>query len=66
MGDRGMTLWFTGLPSAGKSTIAECVMRRLHAHGVRSETVDGDDLRRNLTRASKACTPNSATVISRV
>lgn len=49
MGDRGMTLWFTGLPSAGKSTIAECVMRRLHAQGVRSETLDGDDLRRNLT-----------------
>jgi adenylylsulfate kinase len=44
-----MTVWLTGLPSAGKSTIAEGVRDRLCGSGLRSAVLDGDDLRRNLT-----------------
>jgi adenylylsulfate kinase len=47
--DRGLTLWLTGLPSAGKSTIADGVVRRLRASDVRCEALDGDDVRRGLT-----------------
>jgi adenylylsulfate kinase len=48
--DVGATLWLTGLPSAGKSTIAEGVARLLRADGVRVQVLDGDDLRAELTR----------------
>jgi bifunctional enzyme CysN/CysC len=43
-------LWFTGLPGAGKSTLANLVERRLHAHGLHSMLLDGDDLRFGLNR----------------
>ncbi|WP_410643351.1 adenylyl-sulfate kinase [Amycolatopsis sp. lyj-346] len=46
----GMTVWLTGLPSAGKSTIARGVAERLRARGRRVEVLDGDELRRGLTR----------------
>jgi adenylylsulfate kinase len=47
---RGMTVWLTGLPSAGKSTIALGAADRLRAAGRRVEVLDGDEIRRNLTR----------------
>lgn len=49
LADRGATVWFTGLPSAGKSTIARGVAERLRAAGHRVEVLDGDEIRRNLT-----------------
>jgi adenylylsulfate kinase len=45
----GRTVWLTGLPSAGKSTIAKGVSELLRADGIPVEVLDGDDLRRNLT-----------------
>jgi adenylylsulfate kinase len=45
----GCTLWLTGLPSAGKSTIARALAQRLIAEGHRVEVLDGDVLRENLT-----------------
>ena len=48
--DRGITVWLTGLPSAGKSTIAKGVAERLRADGQSVEVLDGDEIRRNLTR----------------
>lgn len=45
----GATLWFTGLPSAGKSTIAHAVADRLRADGVRVEVLDGDLVRPHLS-----------------
>ena len=48
--DQGMTVWLTGLPSAGKSTIALGVADRLRASGRRVQVLDGDEIRRNLTR----------------
>ena len=41
----GATLWFTGLPSAGKSTIAHAVADRLRATGQRVQVLDGDEVR---------------------
>jgi bifunctional enzyme CysN/CysC len=43
-------LWFTGLPSAGKSTIANLVEARLHAGGVHTLLLDGDNVRHGLSR----------------
>lgn len=44
----GVTIWFTGLPSCGKSTIAEALAGRLKEKGVRVERLDGDIVRRHL------------------
>jgi adenylylsulfate kinase len=44
----GLTVWFTGLSSAGKTTIANEVRRRLLIHGIRNEVLDGDSLRQHL------------------
>lgn len=46
---QGFCLWLTGLPSAGKSTIAREVERRLRDRGVRTELLDGDEVRRGLS-----------------
>jgi adenylylsulfate kinase len=45
----GATVWLTGLPSAGKSTIALALAERLRGEGHRVELLDGDDLRAHLT-----------------
>ena len=47
-GHRSIALWFTGLPSSGKSTIAHAVEKRLHEMGVRTYTFDGDNVRHGL------------------
>jgi adenylylsulfate kinase len=41
----GATIWFTGLPSAGKSTIAHALADRLVAAGHRVQVLDGDEVR---------------------
>ena len=43
--DRGFVVWFTGLPGAGKSTLARIVGRRLEAHGLRVDSLDGNVVR---------------------
>jgi sulfate adenylyltransferase len=48
--ERGFCLWFTGLPSAGKSTIAEMVATRLMEQGRRVTLLDGDVVRTHLSR----------------
>jgi adenylylsulfate kinase len=45
----GATVWLTGLPSAGKTTIAAAVAERLRGEGHRVELLDGDEVRTNLT-----------------
>ncbi|WP_069172002.1 adenylyl-sulfate kinase [Streptomyces griseus] len=44
-GERGATVWLTGLPSAGKSTIAAAAAERMRAAGRRVEVLDGDEMR---------------------
>lgn len=47
----GFTIWLTGLPRAGKSTVAGVVAGRLRALGVqRIEVLDGDEVREGLCR----------------
>ncbi|HEU5002518.1 MAG TPA: adenylyl-sulfate kinase [Actinomycetota bacterium] len=48
--DRGVVIWLTGLPSAGKSTVAEAVAVALKARGERVELLDGDLVRENLSK----------------
>jgi adenylylsulfate kinase len=48
--DRGFVLWLTGLPGAGKTTLAYGVMNRLKAMGKRVEVLDGDEIRKGLSR----------------
>ena len=45
-----MTLWFTGLSSAGKSTISKAVQEKLWARGCKVELLDGDVVRQHLCR----------------
>ena len=45
-----MTVWLTGLPSAGKSTIARALEKRLLDEGVPVEVLDGDVVRTHLTK----------------
>ena len=49
-GHRGAVLWFTGLPAAGKSTIALAVEQRLFERGFQAYALDGDNVRSGLCR----------------
>lgn len=48
--DQGFCVWFTGLPSAGKSTIAEILTRILMERGRRVTLLDGDVVRTHLSK----------------
>lgn len=43
-------VWFTGLSGAGKSTIADLVEKRLHARGMHTYLLDGDNIRHGLNK----------------
>lgn len=46
----GLTIWLTGLPSSGKTTLAHGLAARLDEAGHRVELLDGDAVRTHLTR----------------
>jgi adenylylsulfate kinase len=46
----GATIWLTGLPSSGKSTLAQAAAAMFTADGYSTEILDGDDLRAHLSR----------------
>ena len=46
----GFTLWMTGLPGSGKSTLAGILKAKLEAQGRRVEILDGDEVRKGLSR----------------
>jgi adenylyl-sulfate kinase len=46
----GLTLWFTGLSGAGKSTIAQIVEHQLAERDLKVEVLDGDVVRTNLSK----------------
>lgn len=48
-GQRGATIWFTGLPASGKSTLAVAVERALVEAGRVAYLLDGDNLRHGLS-----------------
>ena len=47
---KGFTLWFTGLPCSGKTTIAEVVEDDLRNRGLNVESLDGDEVRQHLSK----------------
>jgi len=48
MDQKGFTLWFTGLPCSGKSTIADAVAEELRQRGLKAERLDADIIRKHL------------------
>ena len=49
-GEKGFTLWFTGLSGSGKSTITGLLVEELEKRGSRVEVLDGDIVRENLSK----------------
>ncbi len=47
---KGVVIWFTGLSSSGKSTIARAVEERLFERGHLSYVLDGDNIRHGLNK----------------
>lgn len=50
MEHKGFTLWFTGLPCSGKSILADTIAEDFKARGMKVERLDGDIVRKSLTR----------------
>src|SRR5690348_11633062 len=49
-GEKGFTLWFTGLSGAGKTTISRVLEGHLRERGSKLEILDGDIVRENLSK----------------
>jgi adenylylsulfate kinase len=50
LGQKGITLWFTGLSCSGKSTLATEVEKRLYERGYLTYILDGDNIRHGLNK----------------
>jgi len=50
LGQKGVTLWFTGLPCSGKSTLAIELEKRLFEMGCITYILDGDNIRHGLNK----------------
>jgi len=46
---KSVVLWFTGLSSSGKSTLAHAVEEQLHQQGCKTFVLDGDNVRHGLS-----------------
>ena len=46
---RGVTVWLTGLPCAGKTTLARALTDVLRGRGLATEVLDGDEVRTHLS-----------------
>ncbi len=49
-GHNSFVLWFTGLSGSGKSTIANQVEKELYKKGIRTFSLDGDNIRHGLNK----------------
>ena len=47
---KGVTVWFTGLSGAGKTTINDALVEKLLERDIKMEVLDGDIVRTNLTK----------------
>ena len=50
MGHPARVVWLTGLSGSGKSTIADAAVRKLHAMGIHTYVLDGDNVRTGLNK----------------
>ncbi len=50
LGQRGVTIWLTGLSGSGKSTIAVAAQGVLHERGTHAYVLDGDNVRHGLNQ----------------
>jgi adenylylsulfate kinase len=64
--DGGFTIWFTGLSGSGKSTIAEMLYHELKARGLKTEILDGDEVRKNLSKGLGFSKEDRDTNIARI
>jgi len=62
----GFVVWHTGLPAAGKSTIAGLVAEELEARGVLVDRLDGDVVREHLTKGLGFSKEDRDTNITRI
>ena len=62
----GRTIWFTGLPSSGKTTLATAISGRLRDEGLPVELLDGDVVRTDLTKDLGFSREDRATNVRRV
>ena len=49
-GNKGCTIWMTGLSGSGKSTLAVALEKKLWDRGIRSYVLDGDNIRHGLNK----------------
>ena len=66
MHHRPAVLWFTGLPGAGKSTVANLVEAGLHGRGAHTVLLDGDNIRHGLNRDLGFTEPDRVENIRRI
>ena len=64
--DRGVTLWLTGLPSAGKTTLALALADVLRARGSDVEILDGDQVRTYLSAGLGFSREDRETQVTRI
>ena len=50
LGQKGVTVWMTGLSASGKSTIAVALEKVLLARGIHTYRLDGDNIRHGLNK----------------
>lgn len=50
MGQKGATLWFTGLSGSGKSTVSVALESALYEHGKLAYRLDGDNIRLGINK----------------
>ena len=50
LGQKGVTLWFTGLSGSGKSTVTVALEQALYAQGRLSYRLDGDNIRMGINK----------------
>ena len=63
----GVTIWFTGLPSSGKTTLAHALAKRLADEGYdRVEVLDGDLAREHLTKGLGFTREDRAETVRRI